>query len=142
MTRAGTYGIAVSLLMAITTLLAALMAIQWGYPPAIVIAVNGFFFAIDCIFFSANSVKFLEGGWFPLVLAGADNSASSATMPPSPRLSARRISSASFSEMIRIAAHRISDTTPSTADGVSGPPWVAAFAASFRAWSGLVPMSP
>src|SRR6267154_5399887 len=67
---AGAYGIAVSLLMAITTLLAALVAIQWGYSPIIVIAVNGFFFAIDCVFFAANSTKFLEGGWFPLLLAG------------------------------------------------------------------------
>jgi KUP system potassium uptake protein len=66
---AGAYGIAVSLLMAITTLLAALVAIQWGYSPIIVIAVNGFFFAIDCVFFAANSVKLLEGGWFPLLLA-------------------------------------------------------------------------
>jgi KUP system potassium uptake protein len=66
---AGAYGIAVSLLMAITTLLAALVAIQWGYPPVIVIAVNGFFFAIDCIFFAANSTKLIEGGWFPLLLA-------------------------------------------------------------------------
>jgi KUP system potassium uptake protein len=67
---AGAYGVAVSLLMAITTLLAALVAIQWGYPPVIVVAVNGFFFIIDCIFFAANSVKLLEGGWFPLLLAG------------------------------------------------------------------------
>ena len=67
---AGAYGIAVSLLMAITTLLAALVAIQWGYSPIIVIAVNGFFFVIDCIFFAANSVKLFEGGWFPLLLAG------------------------------------------------------------------------
>jgi KUP system potassium uptake protein len=67
---AGAYGIAVSLLMAITTLLAALVAIQWGYPPIIVIAVNGFFFMIDCIFFAANLAKLFEGGWFPLVLAG------------------------------------------------------------------------
>jgi KUP system potassium uptake protein len=66
---AGAYGIAVSLLMAITTLLAALVAIQWGYPPIIVIAVNGFFFMIDCIFFAANLAKLFEGGWFPLVLA-------------------------------------------------------------------------
>ena len=51
---AGAYGIAVSLLMAITTLLAALVAIQWGYSPLLVIAVNGFFFIIDCIFFAAN----------------------------------------------------------------------------------------
>ena len=68
---AGAYGIAVSLLMAITTLLAALVAIQWGYPPIIVIAVNGFFFVIDCIFFAANGTKLFEGGWFPLLLAGA-----------------------------------------------------------------------
>ena len=68
---AGAYGIAVSLLMAITTLLAALVVIQWGYSPIIVIAVNGFFFIIDCIFFAANSTKFLEGGWFPLLLAAA-----------------------------------------------------------------------
>jgi len=67
---AGAYGIAVSLLMAITTLLAALVALQWGYSPFIVIPVNGFFFVIDCIFFAANSVKLFEGGWFPLLLAG------------------------------------------------------------------------
>lgn len=67
---AGAYGIAVSLLMAITTLLAALVAIQWGYSPWLVIAVNGFFFVIDVIFFSANSIKLFEGGWFPLLLAG------------------------------------------------------------------------
>jgi KUP system potassium uptake protein len=68
---AGAYGIAVSLLMAITTLLAALVAIQWGYPPILVIGVNGFFLVIDCIFFAANSTKLFEGGWFPLLLAGA-----------------------------------------------------------------------
>ena len=68
---AGAYGIAVSLLMAITTLLAALVAIQWGYSPLIVIAVNGFFLIIDCIFFAANSTKLVEGGWFPLLLATA-----------------------------------------------------------------------
>ena len=68
---AGAYGIAVSLLMAITTLLAALVALQWGYHPIVVIPVNGFFFIIDCMFFAANSTKLHEGGWFPLVLAGA-----------------------------------------------------------------------
>jgi KUP system potassium uptake protein len=68
---AGAYGIAVSLLMAITTLLAALVAIQWGYSPIIVLAVNGFFLVIDGIFFAANSTKLFEGGWFPLLLAAA-----------------------------------------------------------------------
>ncbi|MCJ2096111.1 KUP/HAK/KT family potassium transporter [Methylobacterium sp. J-072] len=67
---AGAYGIAVSMLMAITTLLAALIALRWGYNPILVFAVNGLFLAIDTVFFAANSVKILEGGWFPLVLAG------------------------------------------------------------------------
>ena len=67
---AGAYGIAVSVLMAITTLLAALIALRWGYNPILVLAVNGFFLAIDLVFFAANSVKLFEGGWFPLVLAG------------------------------------------------------------------------
>ncbi len=66
---AGAYGIAVSALMAITTVLAALVAIQWGFPPVAVVAVNGAFFLIDLVFFSANAVKLLEGGWFPLLLA-------------------------------------------------------------------------
>ena len=52
---AGAYGIAVSLLMAITTLLAALVAIQWGYSPIIVIAVNGFFLVIDA--FSSQRIR-------------------------------------------------------------------------------------
>ncbi|GJD81316.1 potassium transporter Kup [Methylobacterium gregans] len=67
---AGAYGIAVSLLMAITTILAALIAHRWGYALPAVIAVNGFFLLIDLVFLSANSVKLFEGGWFPLVLAG------------------------------------------------------------------------
>ena len=67
---AGAYGIAVSLLMAITTFLAALVAIQWGFNPLLVIAVNGFFLIIDLIFLSANSLKLLDGGWFPLILTG------------------------------------------------------------------------
>ena len=66
---AGAYGIAVSLLMAITTFLAALVAIQWGFNPTLVIAVNGFFLIIDLFFFSANTIKLFEGGWFPLLLA-------------------------------------------------------------------------
>ena len=66
---AGAYGIAVSALMAITTVLAALVAVQWGFPLVAVLVVNGVFFAIDLVFFSANAVKLFEGGWFPLMLA-------------------------------------------------------------------------
>ena len=67
---AGAYGIAVSGLMAISTFLAALVARKWGYNLALVALVNGGFFVIDLIFFSANTAKLLEGGWFPLLLAG------------------------------------------------------------------------
>jgi KUP system potassium uptake protein len=66
----GAYGIAVSMLMAITTVLAALVALQWGYNLLLVAAVNGFFLIVDLIFVAANATKLLEGGWFPLVLAG------------------------------------------------------------------------
>jgi KUP system potassium uptake protein len=66
---AGAYGVAVSLLMAITTTLAAFVALQWGYNPLLVVAVNGCFLLIDLIFFAANTTKFFEGGWFPLLLA-------------------------------------------------------------------------
>ncbi|WP_331311999.1 hypothetical protein [Methylobacterium oryzae] len=56
-----------------------------------------------------------------------------ATMPPSPRLSARRISTAYFSDTIRISDHRISETAPVAAAGTAAPPAVAAFTASLNA---------
>jgi K+ transporter len=65
----GAYGIAVSMLMAVTTVLAALVALQWGYSSFVVAAVNGFFLLIDLIFVAANATKLLEGGWFPLLLS-------------------------------------------------------------------------
>jgi KUP system potassium uptake protein len=68
---AGAYGIAVSGLMAITTLMAALIALRWGYNPLAVFVVNGFFLVIDLVFLAANSAKLFEGGWFPLLLAFA-----------------------------------------------------------------------
>jgi KUP system potassium uptake protein len=65
----GAYGIAVSMLMAVTTVLAALVALQWGYNPFAVAAVNGLFLVVDLIFVAANGSKLFEGGWFPLLLA-------------------------------------------------------------------------
>jgi KUP system potassium uptake protein len=50
----GAYGIAVSMLMAITTVLAALVAVRWGYNPFMVAVVNGFFLVIELIFVAAN----------------------------------------------------------------------------------------
>src|SRR5580700_3154749 len=66
----GAYGIAVSMLMAVTTVLAALVALKWGYNPLMVAAVNGFFLVIELIFVAANMTKLIQGGWFPLLLAG------------------------------------------------------------------------
>jgi KUP system potassium uptake protein len=65
----GAYGIAVSMLMAITTVLAALVALQWGYNLYLVLVVNGLFLIVDLIFVAANATKLIEGGWFPLLLA-------------------------------------------------------------------------
>jgi len=50
-------------------LAAALVALQWGYNPLAVAAVNGFFLAVELVFVAANARKLVEGGWFPLALA-------------------------------------------------------------------------
>ena len=68
---AGAFGIAVSLLMAITTLMATFVALQWGVNPLIVAVVNGSLLALDLLFFASTSTKLLEGGWFPLLIAAA-----------------------------------------------------------------------
>jgi KUP system potassium uptake protein len=65
----GAYGIAVSMLMAITTVLAALIALKWRYNPLIVAVVNGSILLLELIFVAANSTKLFDGGWFPLLLA-------------------------------------------------------------------------
>lgn len=66
---AGAYGIAVSLLMAITTLLATFVALHWKFNRLLVYAVNGILLVIDLVFVASTSTKFFEGGWFPLLLA-------------------------------------------------------------------------
>src|SRR5262249_24182786 len=66
---AGAYGIAVSLLIAITTVLATFVALHWKHSPFIVYPVNAAFLAVDLVFFAACSTKFVEGGWFPLLLS-------------------------------------------------------------------------
>jgi len=66
---AGAYGIAVSLLMAITTLMATSVALHWKHNPILVYAVNGSLLIIDLLFFASTSTKLFEGGWFPLLIA-------------------------------------------------------------------------
>ncbi len=67
---AGAFGIAVSLLMAITTLMATFVALQWNYSLWVVIPVNGILLLIDLLFFASTSTKVIDGGWFPLLTAG------------------------------------------------------------------------
>ncbi|MFA6318225.1 MAG: potassium transporter Kup [Elusimicrobiota bacterium] len=67
---ASAYGIAISMTMVITTLLAFIVSRhvwRWRLPLALV--VTGGFLAADLAFLCANSVKILDGGWFP-ILAG------------------------------------------------------------------------
>jgi KUP system potassium uptake protein len=66
---AGAFGVAVSLLMAITTLMAIFVALHWKHNPLLVYTVNGSLLAIDLIFFASTSTKFMDGGWFPILIA-------------------------------------------------------------------------
>ena len=69
---AAAYGISVSLVMVITTVLTFFVVrYGWGYPLGLCIAATGFFVVVDLTFFASNSLKIANGGWFPLVLAAA-----------------------------------------------------------------------
>jgi KUP system potassium uptake protein len=66
---ASAYGIAVTLTMMIDTLLAFVVVRalwNWSWLQAGIFLT--LFFVVDFAFFSANLVKILDGGWFPLVL--------------------------------------------------------------------------
>jgi KUP system potassium uptake protein len=67
----GAYGIAVAMLMALTSVLAGLVALKWGYNPLLILAVNGFFLVIEMVFVAANMTKLVSGGWYPLLVACA-----------------------------------------------------------------------
>ncbi len=65
---ASAYGIAVTGTFLCTALLAAVVfRRQFKWPRLLAIVVFGFLFTIDFIFFSANTMKLVEGGWVPLV---------------------------------------------------------------------------
>jgi len=66
---ASAYGIAVTGTMAIDTVLAAVVFRRiWGWSRLRTGAFLGIFLAIDLAFFGANTLKVLDGGWFPLAL--------------------------------------------------------------------------
>lgn len=69
---ASAYGIAVTMTMMIDTMLAfVVVRALWGWSWWFAVLFLAFFVSVDFAFFSANAVKILDGGWFPLVLGSA-----------------------------------------------------------------------
>ncbi len=68
---AGAYGIAVTLTMMITTVLTFFVVRHgWGLPAPVAYAATLFFLALDALLVAGCAIKFLDGGWFPLVMGG------------------------------------------------------------------------
>ncbi len=66
---AGAYGIAVTLNMAIDTILIfVVMRRIWRWPLAGALAVAAPILALDVAYLSSNALKIAEGGWFPLLV--------------------------------------------------------------------------
>ncbi len=66
---ASAYGIAVSGTMLVTTLLLGVVAhYLWRWNAAAIAAVMGILALVDAMFFISNSLKILDGGWFPLLV--------------------------------------------------------------------------
>lgn len=69
---AAAYGVAVTLDMTITTLLAYVVAReQWGWKPGPALGVTLPFLSLELVFFGSNITKIRHGGWFPLVVGAA-----------------------------------------------------------------------
>ncbi|MEO8836873.1 MAG: KUP/HAK/KT family potassium transporter, partial [Caldimonas sp.] len=63
------YGITVTIDMLITTTMTFfVIRYAWKYAWPLVILATGFFFIVDFTFLSANIVKVVDGGWFPLLI--------------------------------------------------------------------------
>ena len=69
---AAAYGIAVTGTMMIDTILVSFVVIlAWRWNPWLAVPLLGALLLIDLAFFSANAIKLLQGGWFPIVIAVA-----------------------------------------------------------------------
>ncbi len=69
---AAAYGIAVTVTMLITTLLTYFVVRDgWRYPLPLALAATGVFLALDTLLVLSCSIKFFQGGWFPLLLGMA-----------------------------------------------------------------------
>ncbi|HEY2186994.1 MAG TPA: KUP/HAK/KT family potassium transporter, partial [Caldimonas sp.] len=63
------YGITVTIDMLITTTMTFFVVrYGWKFPWAVAIGATGFFFIVDFTYLSANIVKVIDGGWFPLLI--------------------------------------------------------------------------
>jgi len=66
---AAAYGIAVTGTMVMTALLSyVIVRHKWAWPRSLALLVVGPFLVVDLAFLGANSLKILDGGWFPLVM--------------------------------------------------------------------------
>jgi KUP system potassium uptake protein len=66
------YGIAVTGVMVISTVLVGVVAVyRWKWRKPVVFAVFGALGLIDLTFLSSNSLKIVQGGWLPLAVAAA-----------------------------------------------------------------------
>ena len=66
---AGAYGIAVTLTMAVTTLLTyVVVRHRWHLPAPVAVGATLFFLVLDALLIAGCAVKFFDGGWFPLAL--------------------------------------------------------------------------
>jgi len=67
---AAAYGIAVTGVMVISTSLASIVAYRrWKWPLRFIIPVFGLLALIDLAFLASNSLKIVQGGWLPLLIA-------------------------------------------------------------------------
>jgi KUP system potassium uptake protein len=67
---AGAYGVALSTLMALTTVMFYVMSREvWGWSFLKAASVSGLFLIVDLTFLTANALKIWHGGWVPLVIA-------------------------------------------------------------------------
>jgi KUP system potassium uptake protein len=67
----GAYGVAVTGTMSVTSVLA-FVYFRWGlgWPLWQLVPLFALFLCVDLSFFSANLLKIIDGGWFPLAIAG------------------------------------------------------------------------
>ncbi|MEZ5572539.1 MAG: KUP/HAK/KT family potassium transporter [Halioglobus sp.] len=66
---ASAYGVAVSMDMVVTTILAVAVAKRFGWHPLLAFGMGMLFVIIDGAFLGANLVKIPEGGWYACVIA-------------------------------------------------------------------------